>query len=189
MKRIEVIEAVAARQGLVICTLGLPSRELYSLSDKPSHFYMLGSMGMASSIGLGLALAQKKRVYVIDGDGSLLMNLGSLATIAQHAPKNYCLVVVDNKGYGSTGHQPTATAGRTDLARTALGAGIERVCSVKTLKDLDDCLDRHAEECLVIIAETDSFSADVPHVPLLPYYIAKRFKQEVMKEDTIIKKN
>jgi sulfopyruvate decarboxylase subunit beta len=116
------------------------------------------------------------------------MNLGSLATIAQHAPKNYCLVVVDNKGYGSTGHQPTATAGRTDLARMALGAGIERVCSVKTLKDLDDCLDRHAEECLVIIAEPDSFSADVPHVPLLPHYISKRFKQEVMKEDAIIKK-
>ena len=188
MKRIEVIGAVAARQGLVVCNLGLPSRELYSLSDKPSHFYMLGSMGMASSIGLGLALAQKKRVYVIDGDGSLLMNLGSLATIAQHAPKNYCLVVVDNKGYGSTGHQPTATAGRTDLARMALGAGIERVCSVKTLKDLDDCLDRHAEECLVIIAETDSFSADVPHVTLLPHCIARRFKEEVMKKDAIIRK-
>jgi sulfopyruvate decarboxylase subunit beta len=188
MKRIEAIGAVAARQGLIICTLGLPSRELYSLSDKPSHFYMLGSMGMASSIGLGLALAHHKRVYVIDGDGSLLMNLGSLATIAQHAPNNYCLVVVDNKGYGSTGHQPTATVGRTDLAEIARAAGIERVCSVKTLKDLDDCLDRHAEECLVIIAETDSFSADVPHVHVLPHFIARRFKQEAMKEDTIIKK-
>jgi sulfopyruvate decarboxylase subunit beta len=188
MKRIEAIGAVAARQGLIICNLGLPSRELYSLSDKPSHFYMLGSMGMASSIGLGLALAQKKRVYVIDGDGSLLMNLGSLATIAQHAPKNYCLVVVDNKGYGSTGHQPTATAGGTDLARMALGAGVERVCSVKTLKDFNDCLDRHAEESLVIVAVTDSFSADVPHVRLLPHAIAGRFKQEVMKRDATIKK-
>jgi len=106
MKRIEVIAAVAARQGLVICNLGLPSRELYSLSDKPSHFFMLGSMGMASSIGLGLALAQKKRVYVIDGDGSLLMNLGSLATLARQTPKNYCLVVVDNKGYGAPAISP-----------------------------------------------------------------------------------
>jgi len=185
MKRIEVIGAVAARQGLVVCNLGLPSRELYSLSDKPSHFYMLGSMGMASSIGLGLALAQKKRVYVIDGDGSLLMNLGSLATIAQHAPKNYCLVVVDNKGYGSTGHQPTATAGRTDLAHLARAAGIGRVCAVQTVSDLEDCLDRHREECAVIIAGTDASSADVPHVPLLPQFIARRFKAEVMKEDTI----
>jgi sulfopyruvate decarboxylase subunit beta len=185
MKRIEVIEAVAARQGLVICTLGLPSRELYALSDKPSRFYMLGSMGMASSIGLGLALAQKKRVYVIDGDGSLLMNLGSLATIAQHAPKNYCLVVVDNKGYGSTGHQPTATAGgSTDLAQIARAAGIDRVCAVQTVSALEDSLDRHREECVVIIAGTDAFSADLPHVPLLPQFIARRFKDEVMRGDT-----
>jgi sulfopyruvate decarboxylase subunit beta len=185
MKRIEVIEAIAARQGLIICNLGLPSRELYSLSDKPSHFYMLGSMGMASSIGLGLALAQKKRVYVIDGDGSLLMNLGSLATVARHAPKNYCLVVVDNKGYGSTGHQPTPTAGRTDLAQIARAAGIDQVFAVKTLKDLEACLDRHREEGLVIIAETDTFSAEVPHVPLLTQFIARRFKEEVMREETI----
>jgi sulfopyruvate decarboxylase subunit beta len=183
MKRIEVIQAVAARQGLVICTLGLPSRELYSLSDKPCHFYMLGSMGMASSIGLGLALAQKKRVYVVDGDGSLLMNLGSLATIAGHAPKNYCLVVVDNKGYGSTGHQPSPTAGRTDLAQLARAAGIERVCAGQTVSDLEDCLDRHRDECLVIIAETDASSAEVPHVPLLPHCIARRFKDEVMRGD------
>jgi len=183
MKRIEVIGAVAAQPGLVICTLGLPSRELYSLSDKPSHFYMLGSMGMASSIGLGLALAQEKRVYIIDGDGSLLMNLGSLATVAAHAPKNYCLVVVDNKGYGSTGHQPTPTAGRTDLAQLARAAGIEQVCAVKTLSELADCLDRHREECATIIAEADASSVDVPQVPLLPRGIARRFKAEVMRED------
>jgi len=188
MKRIEVIEAVAARQGLVICNLGLPSRELYSLSDKASYFYMLGSMGMASSIGLGLALAQKQRVYVIDGDGSLLMNLGSLATIAGRAPHNYCLVVVDNKGYGSTGHQPTLTAGRADLAQLARAAGVERVCATKTLNDLEGCLDRHREECAVIIAEADASSADVPHVPLLPHFISKRFKAEVMKGDAIKKR-
>jgi sulfopyruvate decarboxylase subunit beta len=186
MKRIEVIAAVAARSGLLICNLGAPSRELYSLADNPSHFYMLGSMGLASSIGLGLALAQKKRVYVIDGDGSILMNLGSLATIAQHAPKNYCLMIVDNKGYGSTGHQPTATAGRTDLAQLARAAGIQQVCAVRTLQDLEACLDRHREECVVIIAETDASSADVPHVSLLPHCIARRFKEEVVRAATII---
>ncbi len=183
MKRIEVVEAVAARKGLIVCTLGLPSRELCALSDKPSHFYMLGSMGMASSIGLGLALAQKKRVYVIDGDGALLMNLGSLATIARRAPKNYCLVVVDNKGYGSTGHQPSPTAGGTDLAQLARAAGIGRVSAVQTVHDLEECLDRHREECLVVIAETDASSADVPHVPLLPQFIARRFMHEVMRGD------
>jgi len=188
MKRIEVLQVVAARKGLVICNLGLPSRELYALSDRPSHFYMLGSMGMASSIGLGLALAQKKRVYVIDGDGSLLMNLGSLATIAHYAPANYCLVVVDNKGYGSTGHQPTHTAGRTDLAGIARAAGIDRVKTVRALKDLEDCLDEHQEEGVVVIAETDALSAEVPHISLLPRFITKRFKAEIMKQETIVNK-
>ena len=107
MKRIEVIKVISKMEGLIICNLGLPSRELYSFNDKPSCFYMLGSMGMASSIGLGLAIAQKKKVYAIDGDGSILMNLGSLTTIAHHAPHNYCLIIIDNKSYGSTGNQPT----------------------------------------------------------------------------------
>jgi thiamine pyrophosphate-dependent acetolactate synthase large subunit-like protein len=111
------------------------------------------------------------------------MNLGSLATIAQHAPKNYCLVVVDNKGYGSTGHQPTATAGRTDLAGIARAAGINRVKTVAVLKDLEDCLDQHQDESLVVIAMTDASSAEVPLVPLLPGFISKRFKEEVMREN------
>lgn len=185
MKRSEVLQAVDRRQGLLICNLGLPSRELYALSDKPSHFYMLGSMGMASSIGLGLALAQKKKVYVIDGDGSLLMNLGSLATVANHAPANYCLIVVDNKGYGSTGHQPTPTSGRTDLAGIARAAGINRVRTARNLTELESSLDEHQGECAVIIAETDSSSGDVPHLPLLPHVIARRFTAEAMEADAV----
>lgn len=188
MKRSEVLQAVAQRTGLIICNLGMPSRELYALADKPSNFYMLGSMGMASSIGLGLALSQGKRVYVIDGDGSLLMNLGSLATVANYAPPNYCLVVVDNKGYGSTGHQPTHTAGRTDLAGIARAAGVKGVKTVAALKDLEDCLQEQQEESLVIIAETDASSAEVPQVPLLPWFIARRFKEEVMKQEIIVRK-
>ncbi len=182
MKRIEVISAVAEREGLLVCNLGLPSRELYSLGDKPSYFYMLGSMGMASSIGLGLALAQKKKVYAIDGDGSLLMNLGSLATIARYAPPNYCLIVIDNKCYSSTGNQPTHTANNTDLAALAAAAGIPRVKAVDNLKDFRDCLDSHQDQLPTIIAKTDATSADVGQVALLPHFIAKRFTREVMKE-------
>jgi sulfopyruvate decarboxylase subunit beta len=182
MKRIEVINAVAEREGLILCNLGLPSRELYSLGDKPSYFYMLGSMGMASSIGLGLALAQKKRVYAIDGDGSLLMNLGSLATIGRYGPPNYCLIVIDNKCYSSTGNQPTYTANNTDLAAVAVAAGISQVKAVNNLKDFRECLDSHQDELLTIIAQTDATSADVGQVPLLPQFIAKRFRREVMKE-------
>ena len=98
---------------------------------------MLGSMGLASSIGLGLALGQpERRVIVLDGDGSVLMNLGTLATIAHYAPENYLLVILDNCCYGSTGSQPTCTHLGTDLAAIARAAGIESVQEVDNLKDL-----------------------------------------------------
>ena len=173
MKRIEVLKAVGAREGLIVCNLGFPSRELFSLADKPSHFYMLGSMGMASSIGMGLALAQKKRVYVIDGDGSLLMNLGSLATIAHHAPHNYCLIVIDNKCYSSTGNQPTCTAGKTDLAGVARAAGIASVNVLDNLKDLENCLDLPPQTALMVIVKTDSANPETPHFPFFPALLQK----------------
>ncbi|MDM7934350.1 MAG: thiamine pyrophosphate-dependent enzyme, partial [Methanothrix sp.] len=145
MRRIEAISAAlkaAVRDhALLICNLGLPSRELYSLGDRPENFYMLGSMGLASSIGLGLSLAMPgRRVMVLEGDGSLLMNLGSLATIANHAPENYLLVVLDNCCYGSTGCQPTCTQGRSDLADLARAAGVRHVCRVTEAEDLDRAL-------------------------------------------------
>ena len=95
MKRIEAIALVAEfaqeQNALLISNIGYPSRELYSVCDRPENFYMLGSMGMASSIGLGLALARpERRVIVLDGDGSVLMNLGTLATIACTAPRTFC---------------------------------------------------------------------------------------------------
>jgi sulfopyruvate decarboxylase subunit beta len=181
MKRIEVLKVIGAREGLIVCNLGFPSRELFSLSDKPSHFYMLGSMGMVSSIGLGLALAQKKRVYAIDGDGSLLMNLGSLTTIAHHAPYNYCLIVIDNRCYSSTGNQPTFTCGKTDLAGIARAAGISSVKVLDNPKDLADCLDLHHNTSLMVIAKTDCSNPETPHIPLLPRVITKRFMAEVRR--------
>lgn len=181
MKRIEVLKTVGAREGLIVCNLGFPSRELFALSDKPSHFYMLGSMGMASSIGLGLAIAQEKRVYVIDGDGSLLMNLGSLATIAHHAPPNYCLIVVDNKCYSSTGNQPSCTSGKTDLAGIARAAGIAPVKVLDNLGDLEECLNLYHTTSLMVIVKTDVSNPKTVHIPLLPRAITKRFMAEVSR--------
>ena len=115
----------------LISNIGFPSRELFSVKDRPENFYMLGSMGLASSIGLGLALARpERRVMVLDGDGSVLMNLGTLATIAHHAPENYLLVILDNCCYGSTGSQPTCTHLGTDLAALAVAAGVKNVKEV-----------------------------------------------------------
>lgn len=175
MNRYSVISEIAAREGLIIANLGYPSRELYAIADRPRNFYMLGSMGLASSLGLGLALFRKERVYVIDGDGSILMNLGSLATIAHHCPENLCLVIIDNKAYGSTGSQPTYTAGKTDLAAMARGAGNRNVVRVKTMAALRKALQRFEQHAAIIIAETRSGNEEVPVIPLEPTAIKKRF--------------
>ena len=101
---------------LVVTNIGLPSQEMHLLDDQPTNFYMLGTMGLASSIGLGLAMAQPKKVIAIDGDGSVLMNLGTLPTIANNQVPNFILLIVDNGSYGSTGDQTTYAGMRTSLA-------------------------------------------------------------------------
>lgn len=98
---------------IVVSNIGDPSKELYKIKDRPRNFYMLGSMGLASSISLGIALSKSENVVCLDGDGALLMNLGSLATIANYNPKNLVLIVLDNGSYGTTGNQPSFTSGTT----------------------------------------------------------------------------
>lgn len=184
MKRIDAIAAVASEAGdaLIVCNIGFPSRELYAVRDRPENFYMLGSMGMASSIGLGLALAQQRRVIVLDGDGSVLMNLGTLTTIANYAPENYQLVILDNCAYGSTGSQPTCTSCKTDLAAMAKAAGIgeveglegiDGVSLAKTEEELKAALSSRA---VVIVAKVDPGNANVPIIDLSPGQIIKRFR-------------
>ena len=133
-QRYDILKALAPLlddNALVICNLGFPAQELFSIRDSERFFYMLGSMGLASSIGLGLSLGTQQKVVVLDGDGSVLMNLGTLSTIANHAPANFILVIIDNSSYGSTGDQPTHTAGVTDLAEISRGAGISSVFRIK----------------------------------------------------------
>ena len=95
---------------IIVSANGFLSRDLFHLFDKQSNFYMLGSMGLASSIGLGLAIKNtKKRIFVFDGDGNILMNLGSLTTIGSLKPKNLIHFIFDNNSHESTGGQPTNT--------------------------------------------------------------------------------
>lgn len=176
MKRIEAIDAVVSAVGsaLIICNIGFPSRELYAVRDRPENFYMLGSMGMASSIGLGLALSQRRRIIVLDGDGSVLMNLGTLTTIANHAPNNFLLVILDNCCYGSTGSQPSCTAQRSDLAAMARAAGVDNVKIARTPDELRNAL---APGCSgIIVAKVDPGNADVPIIDLTPEEIIERFR-------------
>jgi sulfopyruvate decarboxylase subunit beta len=107
----------------VIHCNGYIARESFALADRPQNFYMIGSMGMASSIGLGVALSRPDRkIVVFDGDGNVLMNLGALATIAATAPATFYHVVFDNGAYASTGYQKTLSD-RIDLAKVARAAG------------------------------------------------------------------
>lgn len=175
MQRIDVIKEIAAWDGLCIANLGFPSRELYAVKDGADNFYMLGSMGLASSVGLGVALSQDKRVYVIDGDGSILMNMGSLVTIAHHAPANLCLVIIDNKVYGSTGNQPTYTSEKADLLMLVKGAGNKNVSRVKNISALRKALQRFSGQSAVIIADVEKGNAGVPLIPYDPLYIKTRF--------------
>ncbi|HEX6511181.1 MAG TPA: thiamine pyrophosphate-dependent enzyme [Chloroflexota bacterium] len=120
----------------IVSSVGNATFDLFGTADRPENFYVWNSMGMASSIGLGLALARPdKRVIVLDGDGSLLMNLGSLATTTMARVTNLVHVVWDNGGWEITGAQPAGTAVGVDLAAIARGAGFGRVASVETLED------------------------------------------------------
>lgn len=114
-------------EDLALFTTGMISREAYGLRDRPENFYMMGSMGLLSSMGLGLALSLPgRRVVVVEGDGSALMSLGSLALIAQQSPPNFTHVVLDNEAYESTGNQPSISA-TIDLAAQASACGYRLV--------------------------------------------------------------
>ncbi|MCU0637402.1 MAG: sulfopyruvate decarboxylase subunit beta [Methanothrix sp.] len=176
MKRIEAIalaaEAASAQDALIVCNIGYPSRELFAVHDRHENFYMLGSMGLASSIGLGLALArQERRVIVLDGDGSVLMNLGTLATIAHNGPENYLLVILDNCCYGSTGSQPTCTGLGTDLCALSKAAGIKEAIVVRNEAELKRALSGSG----VVVAEVERGNAKVPVISLSPEQIVERF--------------
>ena len=110
MIRKEAVKIIAKNIGSnpIVSANGFVSRDLFEVNDKKSNFYMIGSMGLASSIGLGIALKNpNKRIFVFDGDGNILMNLGSLVTIGSLKPKNLIHVVFDNNSHESTGNQPT----------------------------------------------------------------------------------
>ncbi len=186
MKRIEAIKTIADEfeTELIVCNIGFPSRELYSVRDRPENFYMLGSMGLASSIGLGLSLSTDKHVVVMDGDGSILMNLGSLATIANQSPRNLTLIIFDNESYGSTGGQPSYTAGKTDLVALAKGAGIEKVLVVDSPKKLIEAYRKSKKDLTVIVTKVEKENADVSVIEIPPEEIKNRFLNVVKNSVT-----
>ncbi|MGE3536771.1 MAG: thiamine pyrophosphate-dependent enzyme [Candidatus Tectimicrobiota bacterium] len=161
----------------IIASLGNPKFDLFTAQDRPQNFYMWNSMGMASSMGLGLAMARpQQKVIVLDGDGALLMNLNSLTTAAARSPENLIHVVWDNQQFELTGGQPTHTALHADLARIAQGAGFEAVVTVETQAAFEQAFSRALREPgpWVIVALVDA-ERGAGRPPKSPTYIKHRF--------------
>jgi len=175
MTRLEATRIIVDLAGgaPIVASLGHPAYDLFAAGDRPQNFYTWGSMGLASSVGLGLALARTDvRVFVLDGDGSLLMNLGSLATIGLLQPANLVLVVMDNQEYATTGGQKTPTAHAADLAATARSMGIARSTTVRTEVELRGAA--QADGPAVVVAKVTE-SAPTAKPPLDCVFIKQRF--------------
>ena len=157
---------------LVVAGLGNPSYDLFNAGDRPEHIYLWGGMGLAPSIGLGVALAAPdRRVIAMEGDGGVLMNLGAIASIGRLTPSNLAIVVWDNGVFDLTGGQTTATGhGRTDLARVAQACGVPVTLSVTTADEFAAAIPTILAEPgpVVVVVETGPTPRDrvKPLVPL-----------------------
>src|SRR5262245_16436349 len=157
---------------LVVTIMGAVAAELQSLGHKPNFFYLQHAMGLASSLGLGIALAKPKtRVIVFDGDGSLLMNLGGLTTLARYRPRNLLHVVFDNESLLSVGGFPTATSTGSDLAAVAAAAGVPRTATVNDIDTFVAAFDQAiaANDLTTLVAKVEAVgpSAYVTDLTLL----------------------
>jgi len=140
MQRLEALKALYPRleNCVVVTIMGAVAAELQSIGHRPNFFYLQHAMGLASSVGLGIALARPElRVVVLDGDGSVLMNLGGLTTFGRYRPRNLVHVVFDNESLLSVGGFPTATSTGSDLAAIAAAAGVPSSLQVSSLAELE----------------------------------------------------
>jgi sulfopyruvate decarboxylase subunit beta len=143
MLRQDALQAIypVIQPHIVVTIMGAVAAELYTLGHRDNFFYLEHAMGLASSMGLGIALSMPKhKVVVIDGDGSLLMNLGTLSTLARYKPGNLLHIVFDNESLLSVGGFPTATSTGTDLAGIARASGVPQVMEANTPDSLKDAV-------------------------------------------------
>jgi len=170
MKRYDCLKAIAPHfiEELVVTNLGAVRHEWQAVRPHPGNYH-LQNLGLTSSMALGLALAlPHRKVVAFDGDGSLLLNLGSLATIANQHPKNLIHVVFDNECYESSRGAPTATAGQADLAAIARGAGFANVATANTVGEFEQAFLRalKSNDLCFILAKVTVGAGDVPAAAL-----------------------
>lgn len=176
MKRYDGIKEIIShvKNELIIANIGFPSRELYEIRDREKNFYMLGSMGLCSSIAMGLASAKKdKRVIAIDGDGSVLMNLGTLVTTYNQSPENLILIILDNGAYGSTGNQETY-AKTTDILKIAKSIGYKHAYEYEEI-NFEEILTNTYEEPIIIRFKIEAGNSKAAIIPMTAEEIKNRF--------------
>ena len=191
MKRIDAIRAVYPQleHCVVVTIMGAVAAEMQEIGHKPNFFYLQHAMGLASSMGLGIALSRPDvTVVVFDGDGSILMNLGGLTTLARYRPNNLVHVVFDNESLLSVGGFPTATSTGTDIAGMAAAAGVPRTATVRSLEEFTsaftDALSAHELTTLVAKVEAIGPKAFVTDLSLLENrYQFQRYLHEHPSKD------
>ena len=177
----------ALPDALIVHANGFISRESFNLEDRRGNFYMIGSMGLASSIALGVALSKpERRVAVFDGDGNVLMNMGSLALIGAQQPRNLVHLVFDNEVYGSTGNQPTISS-RVALDEVARASGYVETRRAEDADQLraaaQDLLARDGPSFLLVKIEPDRQERHIGRITHEPQHIVRRFMGEIEKGD------
>jgi sulfopyruvate decarboxylase subunit beta len=161
VQRIDALRAIHDRLGVgaVVTIMGAVAAELQEIGHRPNFFYLQHGMGLASSIGLGLALSRPELpVVVLDGDGSVLMNLGGLTTMARYRPRNLVHVIFDNESLLSVGGFPTATSAGTDLAAVARASGVPQAVTVQNVEAFVGAFDAAGEagELTTIVAKVEA---------------------------------
>ena len=161
MRRLDAMKAVYAEleQCVVVTIMGAVAAELQGIGHRPNFFYLQHAMGLASSVGLGIALSRPElTVVVFDGDGSILMNLGGLTTLARYRPTNLVHVVFDNESLLSVGGFPTATSTGSDIAGMAAAAGVPRTATVRTLDEFTSAFSEalSARELTTLVAKVEA---------------------------------
>ena len=180
MHRFEATKLVLSLVGdsPIVSNLGPTTDELWHAGHRDRNFYTYGAMGLCSSIALGVALSTSERVISLDGDGSMLMNLGGVATVGREYPANLIIIVWDNQEWGQTGHQPSHTAVRTDLEQVAQSCGITQTATVRAVEDLELAL-RTALETpgpWFIVAKVEEVGY-MPVSPIEPEMTLYRFRK------------
>lgn len=167
----------------VVANLGPTTDELWHAGKRDRNFYTYGSMGLCSSIALGMALSCEERVVSLDGDGSLLMNMGTIATIGREKPANLLVVVWDNEQWAQTGFQASHTAFNTDLEEVAQGCGIVKTATVWDEEELATVFAQALEEDgpWFIVAKIQEEDQYMPVSPVEPEMTLHRFRSTFLE--------